>query len=88
MQDGEMITIDEVVRFLEESSLMIPGRIEPNTALRALSDWDSMGMIMFINLVHKRTGIRFRVSDLTHCETPEAFLKLVHERARSRPEST
>jgi acyl carrier protein len=87
MQAQQAVTIDDILKCLEESSLMIPGRLEPGTPLKALGGWDSIGMVTFITLVKKRTGIRFRISDLIHCDTPESFLKLIHERTGSRPET-
>ena len=60
----------------------IPGSVAAAAALGDLSGWDSMGLVIFIELVQNRTGVQLAVHDLRACAHPADLLELI-DRSRS-----
>jgi hypothetical protein len=74
------VTIEDVRLMLEDATQSLPGSIGPHCEIQALDGWDSMGMVMFMGLVHDQCGLELSVHDLRECETLEQLVHLITER--------
>ena len=79
---AEQLNPKDVTLLLEEATQSLSGSLEPATDLKALEGWDSMGMVMFMGLVHERAGFELSVHDLRECETVSALTQMISERQR------
>lgn len=77
-------TDSDVVALLEEATLSDPGALDADAELAELEGWDSMGMVMFINLVTERYGVELSVHDLRDCPTGAALARRIAERRAER----
>lgn len=66
---------------LEDAIQALPGRITPETPLRTLDGWDSMGLVAFISAVSERYGVELMVEDLRSSETLADLHALLVQRA-------
>ena len=80
---AQTLTEKEILAFLEEATQSLPGSLAAATDLRALEGWDSMGMVMFMGLVHEKGGTELSVHDLRECESASALAQLVAARQRA-----
>ena len=71
----------EVVQWLEEAIQALPGTLTPQTQLEGFEGWDSMGMVLFMGLVHERSGHELSVYEVRACQTPAALAALVRRRS-------
>lgn len=55
---------------IEEAIQALPGSVGGETQLGNLDGWDSMGLVIFIELVQERTGAVLAVHDLRACASP------------------
>jgi acyl carrier protein len=74
------ITVQGVVKLLEEAIQAKLGQVEAGTPLEGLGGLDSMGVVSFIRLVEQRTGVKVRVRDLRNCRTLGAVAQLIQDR--------
>jgi len=73
------ITVQAVVRFLEEAIQAPRGQVEAETLLEGLGGWDSMGMVNFVWLIEQQTGVKLRVRDLRSSPTPRSLTQFIHD---------
>ena len=76
------LSADQVLPLIEEAIQATPGKIAHETVLEGLDGWDSMGMVLFMGLVHERTGVELSVYELRGCATARALADLVSGRTR------
>lgn len=72
------IEIAELTALIEEAVQALPGSVEPDTDLGGLDGWDSMGLVIFIELVQTKTGVELAVHDLRACSRPPEVAALIH----------
>ena len=72
-----MSSPDDVSAMIEEAIQAVPGSVEVTTQLGNLDGWDSMGLVIFIELVQDRTGAELAVHDLRACATPDEVGALI-----------
>jgi hypothetical protein len=82
-----MPTIEELNAMIEEATQALPGSVSAATDLGSLDGWDSMGLVIFIELAQSRTGLEIAVHDLRACSRPPEIAALL-ERMRSGPSQT
>ena len=71
------LAIDELTAMIEEAIQALPGSVSAATDLGTLDGWDSMGLVIFIELAQTRTGIELAVHDLRACSTATEVLVLL-----------
>ncbi len=71
------IELHELTALIEEAVQALPGRVAPDTDLGTLDGWDSMGLVIFVELVQQRTGVELAVHDLRACSTPPEIAALI-----------
>jgi acyl carrier protein len=74
-----MIEQNELNAMIEEATQALPGRVSAESELGALNGWDSMGLVIFIDLVHAKTGVELQVHDLRACARPPDILALIRK---------
>lgn len=75
----DVLTQSDLNAMIEEATQALPGSVSPQTELGTLDGWDSMGLVIFIELVQSRTGAELSVHDLRACAKPPEVLALVHK---------
>ncbi len=71
-----MLAREEMEALLEEAVQALPGAAA-GVALAELEGWDSMGMVLFVELVLQRTGATLAVHDVRACESVDDLVALV-----------
>jgi acyl carrier protein len=74
-----MLTQAELQAMIEEATQALPGTVSAATELGTLDGWDSMGLVIFIELVQSKAGVEISVHDLRACARPTDVLELVHK---------
>lgn len=74
-----MLTQAELHALIEEATQALPGTVSPKTELGTLDGWDSMGLVIFIELVQSKAGVELSVHDLRACGKPDEVLSLIHK---------
>ncbi len=59
----------DVARMVEEATQSVAGSVEPDVELGTLDGWDSMGLVIFVELVRERVAVELAVHDLRACAT-------------------
>jgi acyl carrier protein len=77
------LELSELTALIEEAVQALPGRVAPDTNLGTLDGWDSMGLVIFIELVQSRTGVELAVHDLRACATPPEVAALIEGAPRT-----
>jgi hypothetical protein len=72
-----ILALDELLPLIEEAVQAMPGSVKADTDLGTLDGWDSMGLVIFIELVQGRTGVELAVHDLRACSTAPEVLALI-----------
>ncbi len=72
-----MIELGQVVAMIEEATQAIPGSVATDCRLGDLSGWDSMGLVIFIELVQNETGAQLAVHELRACASPAELVTLI-----------
>lgn len=63
-------TLESVLRFVEEATQSPAGAVGASTRLTDLSGWDSLGIVLFMDLVRGTLGVQLSVNDVQPCATP------------------
>jgi len=71
------LELSDLTALIEEAVQALPGRVAPDTDLGTLDGWDSMGLVIFIELVQSRTGVELAVHDLRACSRPPEVAALI-----------
>ena len=71
-----MVERAEVVAMLEESIQALPGSAA-STPLGDLDGWDSMGMVIFVELVAKKTSAKIAVHEVRACTSVDELVLLI-----------
>ena len=71
------LELSELTALIEEAVQALPGRVAPDTNLGTLDGWDSMGLVIFIELVQSRTGVELALHGLRACATPREVAALI-----------
>ncbi|MBI5432543.1 MAG: hypothetical protein HZA52_06915 [Planctomycetes bacterium] len=74
-----MPTQTELQAMIEEATQALPGTVTAATELGTLDGWDSMGLVIFIELVQSKAGVEIAVHDLRACARPTDVFALVHK---------
>lgn len=74
-----MIELGQVVSMIEEATQAIPGSVATDCRLGDLSGWDSMGLVIFIELVQNETGVQLAVHELRACAIPAELVTLIEK---------
>jgi len=74
-----MIDLARVVSMIEEATQAIPDSVDPECTLGDLGGWDSMGLVIFIELVQNETGVQLAVHELRACATPGELVALIQK---------
>ena len=61
--------MQELIIGIEDATQSLPGLVKPDTVLRAMEGWDSLGVVSFISLLAERHGVEVAVEDLQECPT-------------------
>jgi acyl carrier protein len=77
------IELSNLTALIEEAVQGLPGSVGPDTDLGSLDGWDSMGLVIFIELVQTKTGVELAVHDLRACTRPPEVAALIEEAARA-----
>lgn len=72
-----MTTIEQLTGMIEEATQALPGTVASETDLGSLDGWDSMGLVIFIDLVQTQLGVEVAVHDLRACSHPPEVLALI-----------
>jgi acyl carrier protein len=72
-----MIAIEQLTGLVEEATQSLPGKVGPDTELATLDGWDSMGLVVFVELVQSKVGVELAVHELRACATPAQVLELI-----------
>ena len=75
-----MPTIEQLNAMIEEATQALPDTVTSATDLGSLDGWDSMGLVIFIDLVQTQVGIEIAVHDLRACSHSHEVLAMI-ERA-------
>lgn len=67
----------ELSALIEEAVQALPGSVQADTDLGTLDGWDSMGLVIFIELVQSKTGVELAVHDLRACSRPTEIVALI-----------
>lgn len=67
----------EVARMVEEATQSVAGTVLADMELGRLDGWDSMGLVIFVELTRERAGVELAVHDLRACATCEAIRDLI-----------
>jgi hypothetical protein len=78
-----MLELSDVTAMIEEATQALPGSVSAATDLGSLDGWDSMGLVIFIELVQSRTGTELAVHDLRACSLAPEVLSLISGVTRS-----
>ncbi|MCB9913921.1 MAG: hypothetical protein H6828_02085 [Planctomycetes bacterium] len=72
----------DVCAMIEEAVQAVPGSVGEATVLGNLDGWDSMGLVIFIELTQDRAGAELAVHELRACQSPAEVAALI-ERTRA-----
>ena len=75
-----MVERAEVIEMLEESIQALPGSAA-NTPLGDLDGWDSMGMVIFVELVAQKTRAKIAVHEVRACTSVDELVLLIRRMA-------
>lgn len=73
----QRIELSDLTALIEEAVQALPGSVAPDTDLGTLDGWDSMGLVIFIELVQTKTGVELAVHDLRACSRPPEVVALI-----------
>lgn len=73
-----MLSQPDLNAMIEEATQAMPGTVSAATELGTLDGWDSMGLVIFIELAQAKTGAEISVHDLRACARPPDVLALVN----------
>lgn len=76
-----MLQLSELTQMIEEATQALPGSVSAETDLGSLDGWDSMGLVIFIDLAQSKAGVEVAVHDLRACAKPPDVLALIHKLA-------
>ncbi|HIG11925.1 MAG: hypothetical protein ABGY71_11345 [bacterium] len=62
-----MVSVSQVALMIEEAIQAVPGSVDDSIRLGNLDGWDSMGLVIFIELVKEKAGAELSVHGLRAC---------------------
>jgi acyl carrier protein len=78
-----MLAIADIASMIEEAIQAVPGTVDESTNLGSLTGWDSMGLVIFIELTQERAGKALAVHDLRACANCADVLRAIEAAASS-----
>ena len=78
-----MPSLVQLTPLIEEATQAMAGSVSADTDLGTLDGWDSMGLVIFIELAQSQLGVELAVHDLRACTRPAEILALVERVAAS-----
>ncbi len=82
MSNVSPITVQELIGYLEDATLAVPGAIQPLTRLDQLNGWDSIGLMELIVRIQQRSGVLLRMDDLLDITTAQELAQLIADRVQ------
>jgi acyl carrier protein len=76
-----MISIEQLTGLVEEATQSTPGKVSAGTELASLDGWDSMGLVVFVELVQSQVDVELAVHELRACATPAEVLGLIQRQS-------
>ena len=67
----------QIIPMLEESMQIAPGSLQNDTELASLQYWDSIGIVMFINLVQENFSVELGAQDIIENLTAEQLARRI-----------
>ncbi len=72
-----MPSLAQLTPLIEEATQALAGSVNAQTDLGTLDGWDSMGLVIFIELAQSQLGVELAVHDLRACTRPGEILGLI-----------